>query len=167
MILKESYIYHQNIFMPGTFSQIYIQVVFAVKGRESLIHATWEERLYQYITGIVRLKEQKMLAINGIPDHIHFLIGMKPSCCLSDLIREVKKSSNDFVKDNKLSKYKFNWQEGYGAFSYSNSQLDNVIAYIGNQKVHHQKKTFKEEYIEFLQNFRIEFKDEFLFDWLD
>lgn len=153
--------------MPGTFSQIYIQVVFAVKGRESLIHATWEERLYQYITGIVRLKEQKMLAINGIPDHIHFLIGMKPSCCLSDLIREVKKSSNDFVKDNKLSKYKFNWQEGYGAFSYSNSQLDNVIAYIGNQKVHHQKKTFKEEYIEFLQNFRIEFKDEFLFDWLD
>ena len=152
--------------MPGTFSQIYIQVVFAVKGRESLIQASWEERLYQYITGIVQKKEQKMLAINGMPDHIHFLIGMKPSCCLSDLIREVKKSSNDFVKDNKLSKYKFNWQEGYGAFSYSDSQLNNVIAYIRYQKVHHQKKTFKEEYIEFLQKFRIEFKDEFLFEWI-
>src|SRR5258706_3537233 len=84
--------------MPGTYSQIYIQVVFAVKGRESLIHQSWEEQLYKYITGIVQNKEQKMLAINGMPDHIHFLIGMKPSCCLSDLIREVKKSSNEFIR---------------------------------------------------------------------
>ena len=109
--------------MPGTYSQIYIQIVFAVKGRDSLINIEWEERLYQYITGIVRGKEQKMLAVNGMPDHLHLFIGMKPSCCLSDLIREVKKSSNDFIKENKLSKFKFSWQEGYGAFSYSIHKL--------------------------------------------
>src|SRR5258706_2809885 len=115
--------------MPGTYSQIYIQVVFAVKGRESLIHQSWEEQLYQYITGIVQKKEQKMLAINGMPDHIHFLIGMKPTCCISDLIREVKKSSNEFIKDNSFTKFKFNWQEGFGAFSHSHSQLDRIINY--------------------------------------
>ncbi|MFI5196946.1 MAG: IS200/IS605 family transposase, partial [Chitinophagales bacterium] len=139
--------------MPGTFSQIYIQTVFAVKGRDSLIQPEWEEKLYRYITGIVQTKEQKMLAINGMPDHIHFFIGMKPTCSLSDLVREIKKSSNDYIKENKFTKFKFNWQEGYGAFSYSHSQLDNVIAYIMNQKVHHKKKTFKEEYIGFLQKF--------------
>lgn len=105
-----------KIIMAGTFSQIYIQVVFAVKGRESLIHSFWEEELYKYITGIVQNKGQKMLAINGMPDHIHFLIGMKPSCCLSDLVREIKKASNEFIKESKLSKYKFQWQVGYGAF---------------------------------------------------
>jgi len=153
--------------MAGTFSQIYIQVVFATQGRDCLIQTEWEERLYQYITGIVQNKEQKMLAINGMPDHIHFLIGMKPACCLSDLIREVKKSSNDFINTNKLSKFKFNWQEGYGAFSYSHSQLDKVIAYIMNQKMHHHKKSFKEEYNELLKKFNIEFKEEFLFKWIE
>ena len=151
----------------STYSKIYIQVVFAVKGRESLILAEWEELLYRYITGIVQGKEQKMLAINGIPDHIYFLIGMKPSCCLSDLVREIKKSSNDFVNDNDLCKFKFNWQGGFGAFSYSHSDLDNVIRYIMNQKEHHRKKTFKEEYYEFLRKYDIEFKDEYLFDWID
>ena len=96
--------------MSGTFCQIYIQIVFAVKGRDSIIHSSWEEQMYRYITGIVKNKDQKMLAINGMPDHIHFLIGMKPSCCLSDLVREIKKSSNEFVKDKKLSTHKFNWQ---------------------------------------------------------
>ena len=110
----------------STYSQIYIQIVFAVKGRESLILPQWEERLHKYITGIVQNKEQKMLAINGMSDHLHFLIGMKPSCCLSDLVREIKKSSNDFIKVEKLSKFKFSWQEGYGAFSYSHSQLNDV-----------------------------------------
>ena len=109
--------------MANTFSQIYIQVVFAVKGRDNLIQPHWEERLYQYITGIVQNKGQKMLAINGMPDHIHFFIGMKPSCCVSDLVREVKKASTDMINENKFSKSKFNWQEGYGAFSYSHSQI--------------------------------------------
>lgn len=152
--------------MSGTFSQIYIQLVFAVKGRNSLIGNLWEEELYRYITGIVRNKDQKMLAINGMSDHIHLFIGMKPSCCLSDLVREIKKSSNDFINEKKFTNFKFQWQEGYGAFSYSHSNLDNVIKYVMNQKEHHKVLSFKEEYIEFLRKFEIEFKDEYLFDWI-
>ncbi len=153
--------------MPSTFYQIYIQVVFAVKGRDSLIQPNWEEELYKYITGIVRNKEQKMLAINGMPDHIHFLIGMKPSCCLSDLVREIKKSSNQFINEKRFSKFTFQWQEGYGAFSYSHSALNNVIGYINNQKEHHKVKSFQDEYRDFLKKFQIEFKDEYLFEWID
>ena len=151
----------------STYSQIYIQVVFAVKNRNSLIQKEWEERLYKYITGIVQKKEQKMLAINGVSNHIHFLIGMRPSCCLSDLVREVKKSTNEFINDNKLSKFQFNWQEGFGAFSYSHSQLDDVIAYVMNQKEHHKKKTFKDEYIDFLKKFNVEYNEKYLFDWIE
>ena len=151
----------------STYSQIYIHVIFAVKGRESLIHYSWEEELYKYISGIVKNKEQKMLAINGMPDHIHFLIGMKPSCCLSDLIREIKKSSNDLIREKKFCKHKFQWQEGYGAFSYSNSSINNVIEYIQNQKDHHKKKTFRDEYIDFLTKFEIQFKNEYLFQWIE
>ncbi|MBK6498230.1 MAG: IS200/IS605 family transposase [Saprospiraceae bacterium] len=153
--------------MAGTFSQIYIQVVFAVKGRECVIHTSWEEELYKYISGIVRNKGQKMLAINGMPDHLHFIIGMKPSCCLSDLVREIKKSSNDFINEKKFSKYKFSWQEGYGAFSYSHSALDNVIQYVNNQKEHHRKISFKDEYKEFLEKFEVEFREEYLFEWFE
>jgi putative transposase len=153
--------------MPSTFSQIYIQIVFAVKGRESLIHSSWEERLYKYITGIVQNKEQKMLAINGMPDHLHLLIGMKPACCLSDLVREVKKSSNDFIKESKFVKGKFQWQEGFGAFSYHRSDLDRMIQYIANQKIHHGKQSFKEEYEDLLREFNIEFEERYLFDWID
>ncbi|MBK9257158.1 MAG: IS200/IS605 family transposase [Saprospiraceae bacterium] len=152
--------------MAGTFSKIYIQVVFAVQNRECMIHSSWEEELYKYISGIVKNKDQKMLAINGMPDHIHFFIGMKPSCCLSDLVREVKKSSTEFIKEKKFSKYKFNWQEGYGAFSYGHSQIDSVVKYVLNQKEHHKKQTFREEYLDFLQKFEIEFKDEYLFQWI-
>ena len=153
--------------MSGTYSQIYLQTVFAVKGRESLISSNWEERLYRYITGIVQNNGQKMLAVNGMPDHIHFFIGMKPSCCLSDLVREIKKSSNEFIIENKFTKHKFSWQEGYGAFSYSHSQLDNVFQYIMNQKEHHKKKTFKEEYTGLLKKFNIEFEEKYLFDWIE
>ena len=153
--------------MPNTFTQIYIHTVFAVKGRQSLIKPEWEDRLYKYITGIVQTKGQKMISINGMPDHLHFSIGMKPACCLSDLVREIKKSSNDFIKDNNLSKFKFNWQDGFGAFSNSQSQLDKVITYINNQKNHHKKKTFKEEYIELLEKYSIKFKTQYLFDWID
>ncbi len=152
--------------MPGTFSQIYIQVIFAVKGRESLIDFSWEEELYKYVSGIARNKQQKMLAINGMPDHVHFLIGMNPSCCLSDLVREIKKSSNEFINEKKFSKFKFSWQEGYGAFSYSHSALENVIGYIKNQKQQHKKQTFKDEYKEFLTKYQIEHKDEYLFEWI-
>ena len=153
--------------MPGTFSQIYIQIVFAVKGRESLIMTDWEEDLYKYISGIITNKEQKILAINGMPDHIHLLIGMKPSCCLSDLVREIKKASNTFIKDKKLSKYKFQWQEGFGAFSYNHSAIDRVIKYINNQKEHHKKQSFRDEYLDFLNKFQIEHNTKYLFSWID
>ena len=152
--------------MTGTFSQMYIQVVFAVKHRQALIQSLWEERLYEYTTGIIRNKDQKLLAINGMPDHIHILIGIKPTCCLSDLVREVKKSTNEFINENGFTKSKFNWQGGFGAFSYSHSHLDNVIRYIMNQKEHHRKKTFKEEYITFLKKFEIPHEEQHLFDWL-
>jgi len=152
--------------MPGTYSQIYIHVVFAVKSRGNLIGLIWEERLYRYITGIVENKGQKMLAIKGMPDHIHFFIGMKPECSLSDLVREIKKSSNEFINENKFVKGKFNWQSGYGAFSYSHSQLTTVINYIMNQKEHHARKTFKEEYIDFLKNFDLKYEDKYLFEWI-
>ncbi|MFT4598658.1 MAG: putative transposase [Bacteroidia bacterium] len=151
----------------STFSQIYIQLVFAVKGRNSLIHSSWEAELHKYITGIVHNKGQKMLAINGMPDHIHILIGMKPSCNLSDLVREIKKSSNVFIQEKKFSPHKFEWQSGFGAFSYSHSALDNVIAYIVNQKEHHKKHTFKKEYTQFLERFKVEYKNEYLFEWID
>jgi putative transposase len=152
--------------MPDTFSQIHIQIIFAVKNRNSLIQPSWENELYKYITGIVQKKGQKMLAINGTNNHIHFLIGMKPSCCLSELVREIKKSSNHFISEKKFSNARFEWQEGFAAFSYSFSALDNVIRYISNQKEHHCRKTFREEYEAFLRRFRIEYKDEYLFNWL-
>ncbi|MFV0590759.1 MAG: IS200/IS605 family transposase [Draconibacterium sp.] len=126
--------------MADTFSQIYIQVVFAVQNRKALIQPEWEEELNKYITGIVQNKGQKMLAINGTPNHIHFFIGMKPNCCLSDLVREIKKSSGAFIKEKQFSKFQFRWQEGFGAFSYGQSQLSDVIRYIENQKEHHRKK---------------------------
>lgn len=151
--------------MSSTYSQIYIQVVFAVQGRQSLIRYSWEENLYKYITGIVQGKQQKMIAINGMPDHIHFLIGMKASCSLSDLVREIKKSSNDYIKENGFCNG-FYWQDGFGAFSYSHSQLNDVVNYIMNQKEHHRQKSFKEEYLEFLKKFEIEYKDEYLFEWI-
>ncbi len=149
----------------STYSQIYIQIVFAVKGRANLIRESWEDKLYKYITGIVQNKGQKMLAINGMPDHIHIFIGMRPSCCLSDLVREIKKSSNQYVNDLKLTPYPFKWQKGFGAFSYNHSQISNVINYVMNQKEHHRRKTFQEEYISFLEEFEISFDDKYLFEW--
>lgn len=153
--------------MAGTFYQIYMHIVFAVKGRKSLIKTHWEEELYRYITGIITNKDQKLLAINGMPDHIHILIGMRPSCCLSDLVRELKKSSNEFINKNRYSYNKFEWQSGYGVFSHGHHNLDNIFKYIRNQKEHHKKVSFREEYTQLLKEFEIEFKDEYLFEWVE
>lgn len=153
--------------MANTYTKIYIQVVFAVKNREALIQQIWEDDLYKYITGIVTNKGQKMLAINGTENHIHLFIGMKPDCCLSDLVREIKKSSNSFINDKRLSPFKFRWQEGFGAFSYNHRELSVIIKYIKNQKEHHRRKKFREEYLELLKSFEIEYKNEFLFDWIE
>lgn len=150
--------------MPDTFSQLYIHIVFAVKGRKKLIERHWEEELYKYISGIVQEKGQKMIAINGMPDHIHLLIGMRPNCCLSELVREVKKSSNQFIKDRKFTTATFHWQEGFGAFSYSQSHLDRIVKYIANQKEHHKQRSFKQEYTGILNAFDVSFNAEYLFD---
>jgi len=151
---------------PGTFSQIYIQLVLAVDGRRSLISEKWEESLYKYITGIITVKNQKVLAINGAYDHLHILVGMKLSCCPSDLLREIKKSSNSWINGNNLTPSKFNWQTGGAGFSYSKEHIHRVVNYILNQKEHHKKMSFKDEYMGMLREHEIEFKEEYLFKWI-
>ena len=152
--------------MSNTFSQIYIQVVFAVKNRDAVIQESWSERLNQYITGIIQKKGQKVLAINGMSDHIHIFISINPSCCLSDLVREVKKASHEFIKENQFCRFQFNWQEGYGAFSYSHSQIDAVVKYILTQKEHHTKQSLRDEYNQFLKKYEIPFDEKYLFNWI-
>ena len=153
--------------VPNTDTQLYVQIVFAVKGRKNLIDESWEAELHKYITAIVQNKGQELMAINGMPDHIHIFVSLNGSGNISDIVREIKKSSHTFINENKFCPQKFQWQSGYGAFSYSQSAVPNVVRYILNQKEHHKKKTFKKEYIEFLEAFEIEYKDEYLFEWYD
>ena len=150
--------------MANTYTQLYIHIVFAVKGRQNLISKIWKDELYKYITGIVINEGQKLIAINGMPDHIHILVGSKPNKALSDLVRDIKANSSRFINEKKWINGKFEWQTGFGAFSYSHSQLTNVINYIQNQEEHHKKKTFKEEYVDFLKAFDIDYNNQYLFD---
>jgi len=156
-----------KIFMANTYSQIYIQIVFAVKGRQNLIAKQNREELRKYITGIVQNRDQKMLSIFCMPDHTHLLIGLKPNVTISDLVRDIKTGSAQFINDNNWIRGKFQWQEGFGAFSYSKSQIDNVINYILNQEEHHKTRTFKEEYLDFLKKFDIEYNEKYLFEWIE
>lgn len=153
--------------MAGTFSQIYIQVVFTVKGWENLIGKEWKDELHKYIAGIIKGKEQKPIIVNGMPDHIHAFVGLRPAMAISDLVRDIKNNSSNFINEKKLVKGKFSWQEGYGAFSYSHSHIQNVYDYILNQEEHHRKKTFREEYIDFLKKFEIEYNEKYLFEWME
>ncbi|AFK02093.1 transposase IS200-family protein [Emticicia oligotrophica DSM 17448] len=153
--------------MAGTFSQIYIQYVFAVKGRENLLQKPWRDEVFKYIAGIIKEKNQKAIIVNGVADHVHVFVGLKPSMNISDLVRDIKNNSSKFINEQKFVKGKFSWQEGYGAFSYTHSQIENVYQYILKQEEHHKKKTFKEEYLDFLQKFDIEFNKKYLFEWLD
>ncbi|MDB5226181.1 MAG: transposase [Bacteroidota bacterium] len=153
--------------MANTYTQIYIQIVFCVSRRQSLISKDNKEELHKYITGIIQNRNTKLLAIHCMPDHIHILIGMKPTILLSDLVRDIKAGSSKFINDSKWIKGKFSWQEGYGAFSYSHSQLNNVINYINTQEDHHQKNSFKEEYLDLLQKFDVQYNDEYLFEWIE
>jgi len=153
--------------MSNTYSQIFIQIVFAVKGRRSLIPPKSQETVNKYISGIISTKGHKSIIVNGVSDHIHIFIGYKPSGSLSDLVREIKNNSSKYINENKLASSKFNWQTGYGAFSYSKSHIDNVYHYIQNQQAHHQKESFKSEYLNFLQKFAIEYEEKYLFDWLE
>ncbi|MGH7596056.1 MAG: IS200/IS605 family transposase [bacterium] len=153
--------------MANTYTQIYIHVVFAVQGRQNLIPKEHKEELHKYITGIVQNKKQKLIAINSMPDHIHIFIGMKPSIALSDLVRDIKNNSSNFINEKKWIRGKFSWQEGFGAFSYGHSQIDVVVKYIQNQEEHHTKKTFKEEYLEMLKKFDVEYDERYLFKWIE
>ncbi len=152
--------------MPRTFSQIYIQVVFAVKGRHNLIDKRWKDDLNKYISGIITNKGQKSIIVNGMPDHIHAFIGLKPSIAISDLVRDIKNNSSNFINKNNFVRSAFSWQEGYGTFSYSHSHIEQVYNYIFNQEQHHHKKTFKEEYLEFLHKFEVEYDEKHLFEWI-
>ena len=153
--------------MANTFSQIYIQTVFVVSGRDSLIRPEFKEELYKYITGIVRNDGHKLISINGMPDHVHILIGLKPAMALSDLVRDIKADSSNSINKNKWVRGKFSWQEGYGAFSYGHSQLDTIIRYIQNQERHHQRRSFKSEYLSFLRKFDIAFEDKYVFEFIE
>ena len=153
--------------MPGTFSQIYIQVVFAVKGRENIVSKSWSTELHKYIAGIIKGKGQKPIIVNGMPDHVHAFIGLRPALSISDLVRDIKNNSTNFANENKFVKGKFTWQAGYGAFSYSHSHIGNVYNYILNQEKHHKKKTFRQEYFEFLKKFDLEYDEKYLFEWYD
>lgn len=153
--------------MPNTYSQIYVQIVFAVKGRQSLIPTQHREELHKFITGIVENRHQKLLSIFCMPNHAHLLIGLQPSIAISDLVRDIKASSSKFINDSGWLKIKFNWQEGFGAFSYSKSQIDTVVRYILNQEAHHKKQSFKEEYLDFLKKFNVDYDERYLFEWID
>jgi putative transposase len=153
--------------MANTYTQIYIHVVFAVQARESLIKAEWKEELFKYIAGILNNQKTKLIAIGGVEDHIHILFGMNPTIALSDVVREVKASSSKFINEEKFVRGKFYWQEGFGAFSYSRSQIDAVAKYILNQEQHHSIKSFKDEYVALLNRFEVEYDDRYLFNWIE
>ena len=149
--------------MANTFSQIYIHVVFAVEGRQNLIQPEHNNELQKYLTGIVSGQRQKLITVNNMPDHVHILLGLKPDMALSDLVGDIKTGSSGFINRQRWVCGKFNWQEGYGALSYSRSQLDTVVRYIQNQQKHHATKTFRQEYIELLERFEIAYDERFLF----
>jgi len=153
--------------MAGTFSQIYIQVVFAVQGRQNLLQKEWRVEVFKYMSGIIRGKNQKSIIVNGVGDHVHLLLGLKPIMRLSDLVRDIKNNSSNFINKNHLVRGRFSWQEAYGAFSYSHLQLDSVYQYILNQEEHHHKRTFKEEYLAMLKEFEIPYDDKYLFEWIE
>lgn len=151
----------------NTFSQIYIQTVFAVGNRQSLLKSEFKEELHKYVTGIVRNQGQKLIVINGVADHVHLLIGLRPAMALADLVQEIKADSTNFINKNKWVRGRFSWQEGYGAFSYGHSQLDTIIRYIQNQERHHQRRSFRSEYLTLLRKFDIAFEEKYVFQFIE
>ena len=149
--------------MPNTFCQIYIHLVFAVKFRQSLITASLREELEKYISGIIRNEKQKMLAIYCMPDHCHIFVSMTPDKAIADIVRIIKSNSSKWINERMFFKHRFEWQNGYGAFSYSQSQMPSVVNYILNQEQHHRVKNFKDEYINLLNRFAIDYDEKYLF----
>ncbi len=153
--------------MANTYTQLYAQIVFSPKGRANLITKNIKDDVHKYIIGVIKGCNQKPMIINGMPDHIHILIGFSPNISLSNLVRDIKVSTTNYINENKLVHGKFVWQRGFGAFSYSKSQIPRVIKYIHDQEKHHKKRTFREEYLELLNKFEIEFENKYLFEFYD
>jgi len=153
--------------MPNTFSQIYLQFVFAVRNRQYLIPKENKEELHKYFTGLVKNRNAKMLAVHSMPDHTHLFVGFKPNILISNFVKEIKVDTNEFINSKRWVKGKFNWQEGYGVFSYSHSHIDKVIKYIQNQEIKHKISGFKEEYLQLLNRFQISFDEKYLFDFFE
>jgi len=149
--------------MANTYTQIYLHVVFAVEGRQNLIAPEHNDELQKYITGIVTAQRHKLIAINNMPDHLHLLVGLRPDTALSDLLRDVKAGSSKFINEKCWVMGRFSWQEGFGAFSHARSQLGAVIRYIQNQQKHHAKKSFRDEYLELLEKFGVEYDQKYIF----
>ena len=153
--------------MQGTFSQLYIQAVFAVKGRDNLLHPAWRQEAFKYMAGILKNKGQKPIIVNGMSDHAHLLFGLKPVVAIADVVRDVKNNASNFINDHHWVRGRFAWQEGYGAFSYSHTHVQKVYDYILNQEEHHRVRTFREEYLAFLQKFQIEYDEKYVFDFIE
>ncbi len=153
--------------MPNTYSQISIQAVFAVRRRENFIIKPWRDELHQYIAGIITELDGKSLAVGGWKDHVHLFFALPTSMSIADLVQTVKTNSSKWINDRRFTHRKFNWQESYGAFSYSKSQRDNVIRYIINQEIHHKEVSFQTEYIKMLKNFDIAYNEKYLFEFFD
>ncbi len=150
---------------PGTFTQLYIQLVFAVKNRDAVLQPDIRSRIFEYISGIITQLGHKSIIINGVYDHIHIFVVLNPRISISDTVHDIKRSSSLFINKNKLCHGHFNWQEGYGAFSYSRTHIENVYTYIKNQEQHHQKRTFREEYLDFLKKYEVMYDERYLFDF--
>ena len=153
--------------MANTYTQIHMQIIFAVKKRTGLIQKEWKDELYKYMTGIVQAQDHKLLAINGMPDHLHVFFGMRPIQSLSELVQNIKQDSSKWINQKRFIKERFEWQEGFGAFSYSKSQASRVITYVQNQEVHHRKITFLDEYKKFLEKFAVDYDERYIFKTLE
>lgn len=152
----------------GTYTQMYVQLVFAVKNRDASLNKAMRGRVFEYMSGIITKMKHKSLIINGVANHVHLLLGLNPTVSVADTVHDIKRNSTLFINQEHLCPAKFEWQEGYGGFTYSRSQLNDVYRYIQNQEIHHKKLTFKEEYIQFLKKFEIEYDEQFLFNfWED
>jgi len=152
---------------PGTFTQMYVQLIFAVQKRENILFKSFRPRIYEYISGIIRDLNHKSIIVNGTSDHIHILYGLNPSVSVSDTVHDIKRGSSIFINDNRLVPGRFSWQDGYGAFTYSRSHIESVYRYIENQEAHHTRKSFREEYISFLEENEIDYNSAYLFEFYD
>ena len=149
--------------MANTYHQIYLQTVFAVKYRKAMIDKTWSNKLFAVIGNLINEADCKTIIVNGVSDHVHCLFGLRPAVSVAELMKTVKAKSSKYINDHQLTPERFEWQTGYGVFSYGQSQIDNVVKYIQNQEAHHQKQTYRDEYLKFLKDFNVKYDEQYIF----